>query len=246
MSLQREDTAVEIADVRNNYEVRFINAVENTLTDSKRYIRNKKRREKKKRNREKHRMRSMPNMFGVCGWWRLCEDHPLQHLANDFAKEFNTPKFPVHITYTYGEDKRNNIWKDQCIGQPSFDPIKLKGAVCKPPDDNFSWSIVGMEYDVDIVRLDNKYCYFHSIRLNCELHDLTKIRSCPYHISLAYTITENSRGFEEEWAFCTPQDIHEQWIYDKLPEKISLKSKDFTGELWDCSSGNIEEWYAYT
>lgn len=196
-----------------------------------------------------------PNMYGVCGWWRLREDHPLQIIANDFAKEFGTPKFPVHITYSYGDNENNKAWKSkhrispwcQYTTQPWFDPVNLKGKICNPPSDNWSWFVLPLhpEIDVDIVRDNDNYSNVQSIRLRCELYPspLDIPLSCDYHISLAYTIVDDEKPEEDEWGFYTPQGIYDDWISDRVPEQISLKNDDFTAELWDCSSVNIEEWH---
>ena len=218
--------------------------------------RNRKRREKKKRNRKKKQAQkefiwrpSGPpeGMFGICGWWRLREDHPLQLLANDFAKEFDTPQFPLHITYSYGDDATNRMIRNEYINPHPFDPVKLKKKVCKPPDDRWEWFVlpIGPDFEEDIIYDNGNYRCFHSIQLRVELYDLININSpCyAYHMSLAYTVVdEEERDIHEEYGFKYNIDIHEGWFYDMLPERITLKNEDFIGELWDCSSKNVEDW----
>lgn len=205
---------------------------------------------KSKRNKKKK------EMFGTCGWWRLREDHPLQLIANEFAKEHGTPRFPLHVTYSYGNDA--HAFNNQYADPPWFDPMNMKHIVCQPPDDRWLWFTVKedsefiVDFDFSVFQKEN--CLFHSINIPVCLYDKCEMEPEPcrdgpefykYHISLAYSVVDMAEECHDNtpYGFITSGDSYLQWFRETLNnKKIILRNEDFTAELWNCSSKNVEEW----
>ena len=202
----------------------------------KKQKRNRKRREKKKRKKRKKQ-----TMFGTCGWWRLRENHPLQLIANDFAKEFGTPRYPLHVTYWYGKEdfiphEEHYMWGE-------------RGKVIGPPDcdGRFYWVMDEEDIRTDVNWMENPDCWFHSIEMDVYVHDKCEEWDTPcydnpayyeFHMSLAYKVDDK---IDDD--FIDADGLYVKWFKDRLENaNITLEVDDFTGELWDCSSKNVEEW----
>ena len=211
-------------------------------------------------------------IFGTCGWWKLREDHPLQLIANDFAKEHGTPQFPLHVTYSYGNDEFNHDFNAQYADPPWFDPMDMKNEIWDSPDDRWYWEIPAWcvhpsKWDTvegcepeNIVQFDSSFhadtlCDFHSIDMPILLFDKCEEGPYPdfdgpsyytYHISLAYTAVDAMKEWDGKGAygFLSEDDIHIEWFNKALEHvEITFENDDFTAELWDCSSKNVEEWH---
>lgn len=217
---------------------------------AKKKKRNRKRKERAKRNKKKK------EMFGTCGWWRLREDHPLQLIANEFAKEHGTPRFPLHVTYSYGNDEYNHEFNAQYADPPWFDPMDMKHIVWQPPDDRWEWYTVKEDgefiVEFDFSRHEKENCLFHNIQIPVFLYDKCEMGPEPcldgpefykYHISLAYAVVDMEEDWDDPYGLITSDDNYLQWFREALNnKKIILRNEDFTAELWNCSSKNVEEW----
>ena len=234
---------------------------------AKKKKRNKKRKERAKRNKKKKetpvetptRPTVTVEMFGTCGWWKLREDHPLQLIANEFAKEHGTPQFPVHVTYSYGNDEFNHEFNAQYADPPWFDPMDMKHIVWQPPDDRWEWYTAKENgefiVDFDFSRHEKENCLFHNIQIPVCLYDKCEMGPEPcldgpefykYHMSLAYAVVDMEEKWEEHtpYGLITSDDDYLQWFREALnKQKIILNNEDFTAELWDCSSKNVGEWH---
>ena len=64
-----------------------------------------------------------------------------------------------------------------------------------------------------------------------------------YHISLAYAVVDMEEDWDDTYGLITSDDNYLQWFREALNnKKIILRNDDFTAELWNCSSKNVEEW----
>ena len=233
---------------------------------AKKKKRNKKRKERAKRNKKKKetfvetpkRPSVSVEMFGTCGWWRLREDHPLQLIANSFAKEHSTSIFPLHVTYSYGNDDFNHAFNNQYADPPWFDPMDMKNKVWQSPGDRWEWYTAKedgefiVDFDFSVFQKEN--CLFHSINIPVFLYDKCEMGPEPccdgpgfykYHISLAYSVVDTAEECHDNtpYGFITSGDSYLQWFREALNnKKIILRNDDFTAELWNCSSKNVEEW----
>ena len=138
---------------------------------AKKKKRNKKRKEGRETRRRKKRR------------WKLRRDQPLQLkcsvlvvggnsrrpslqlIANEFAKEHGTPQFPVHVTYSYGNDEFNHEFNAQYADPPWFDPMDMKHIVWQPPDD------MGMVYCRER-RIYRRFRFHRHEKENCLFHNI--------------------------------------------------------------------------
>ena len=99
----------------------------------------------------------------------------------------------------------------------------------------------------DVNWMENPDCWFHSIEMDVYVHDKCEEWDTPcydnpayfeFHISLAYKVDDK---IDDD--FIDADGLYVKWFKDRLENaNITLEVDDFTGELWDCGSKNVEEW----